>query len=137
MGRGGGGAGRAAKGLRPLFASLGLQVMEERRRAVRVGCARCVPTQASRAATPPGLGGAAEVLTGPAGQRFAGADPGPAHRSAFPHPHTREEDVKGAEMLATSYLAEMKFSELLFNTECLFGFPQGYNPEESYSLPDR
>lgn len=136
MGRGGGGAGRAAKGLRPPFASRGLPVVEERRRAGRVGGARCVPTRAPRAATPPELGGAAEVLTGPAGPRFAGADPGPARRAAFSHPYTREEDVKGAEMLAASYLAEMKFSELYFNTDCLFGFPQGYNPEESYSLPD-
>lgn len=49
----------------------------------RGGSAHRVPTQASRAAAPPVLGGVAEVLTGPAGQRLAGADPGLAHA---PHP---------------------------------------------------
>lgn len=48
----------------------------------RDGCALCAPAEAAPAAAASPRGGAAEVLTGPGGQRLAGADRGPARSPA-------------------------------------------------------
>lgn len=124
------GAGRAARALLALrqraggCRSRGLQA----RLRWPDGCARCVPSQAARAATPPWMGGAAAVLPGPAGQRFVGADLG---RPGARHPRIPREDVKGARRHAAC-LAGMKFAKLLlFNhIAFLFGFPLEYGPHE-------